>query len=412
MCFNRKPSTSAVSLLQKLVLDDFGFVSHPLDRHLLPRHWYVLLHTLESLLMDLQRTGTGSSIEAQNFRSAKGLLSLSIVFASPKCSHARTTSVLEALLGTAGILHGKIIWIDVHRMRRLNTVYVKFCVYTGYVYIGETLTGARFYQHESATNGGYTSQHVHRVISRLGSPLYDTLAIDFPSSTNRKHVELALIKHFDRYGKDLLNVFGRSSSYTLFGDVTRSSRARYFRETIRRTIPSTTPRSSKPFLRLIPPTPRILLRRRPALILYGGGLGGVTEGLCRCGTYDVLLVVEYDPVTADIHQDRFPSIHVLVYEFGKRIDDALCEIARFIPRNTWPQLFVQASPPCRMLSANVTVTDAAAAMHQVHLTLDLIEHLSPRGFVIENVKAMLQYLIWPRTYYTATVDMSFWAPQR
>ena len=79
-------------------------------------------------------------MEAQNLRSAKGLLSLSIVFASPKCSHARTTSVLEALLGTAGILHGKITWIDVHRMRRLNTVYVKFCVYTGYVYIGETLT--------------------------------------------------------------------------------------------------------------------------------------------------------------------------------------------------------------------------------------------------------------------------------
>jgi hypothetical protein len=84
-------------------------------------------------------------------------------------------------------------------------------VYTGYVYIGETLTGARFYEHESANNGGFTSQHVHRVISRLGSSLYDTLAIDFPSSTNRKHVEFALIKHFDRYGKDLLNVLGRSS---------------------------------------------------------------------------------------------------------------------------------------------------------------------------------------------------------
>jgi hypothetical protein len=32
---------------------------------------------------------------------------------------------------------------------------------------------------------------------------------------------------------------------------------------------------------------------------YGGGLGGVTDGLLRSGLYKVLVVVEFDPVTAD-----------------------------------------------------------------------------------------------------------------
>jgi hypothetical protein len=34
---------------------------HHHDRYILPRHWYVLLHALESLLMDLRTTGSGSA---------------------------------------------------------------------------------------------------------------------------------------------------------------------------------------------------------------------------------------------------------------------------------------------------------------------------------------------------------------
>ena len=79
-------------------------------------------------------------------------------------------------------------------------------------------------------------------------------------------------------------------------------------------------------MRLIPPTPRIHLRRRYAIIFYAGGLGGFTEGLLRSGYYRVLVVVEFDPVTAGIHRDRFPTIPVLQYELGNDIDDALRRI--------------------------------------------------------------------------------------
>jgi hypothetical protein len=76
----------------------------------------------------------------------------------------------------------------------------------------------------------------------------------------------------------------------------------------------------------------------------------VADGLLRSGLYKVL-VIEFDPVTADIHRDRFPSVPVLVYELGNSIDDAIGEILRFAPQSVWPSLFVQASPPCRKLSA-------------------------------------------------------------
>jgi hypothetical protein len=52
----------------------------------------------------------------------------------------------------------------------------------------------------------------------------------------------------------------------------------------------------------------------------------------------VLVVVEFDPVTADIHGDRFPSVTVLVYELGNSTDDAIGEILRFAPRSVWPSL--------------------------------------------------------------------------
>ena len=169
MCFHHKPS-SAVFLVQQVLLYT-GYSMHHHDRYILPRHWYVLLHTLESLLMDLRTTGSGSGPDAQDFRSLKGLLSMSIVFASRKPSHSRSALLLEALLSTGLHFGGTITWSGIRRDLTLNAVYVKFSVYTGYCYIGETLTGARFFQHEAASDGGYRSQHVHRVISRLDSSL-------------------------------------------------------------------------------------------------------------------------------------------------------------------------------------------------------------------------------------------------
>ena len=156
--------------------------------------------------MDLRTTGSGSGLDAQDLRSLKGLLSMSIVFASRKPSHSRSALLLGALLSTGLHFGGTITWSGIRRDLALNAVYVKFSVYTGYCYIGETLTGARFFQHEAASDGGYRSQHVHRVISRLDSSLYDSLVINFPASVNRKHIERAMISQFDHYGTTLLNV--------------------------------------------------------------------------------------------------------------------------------------------------------------------------------------------------------------
>ena len=230
MCFHHKPS-SAVFLEQQVLLYT-GYSMHHHDRYILPRHWYVLLHTLESLLMDLRTTGSGSGPDAQDFRSLKGLLSMSIVFASRRPSHSRSALLLEALLSTGLHFGGTITWSGIRRDLALNAVYVKFSVYTGYCYIGETLTGARFFQHEAASDGGYRSQHVHRVISRLDSSLYDSLVINFPASVDRKHIERAMISQFDHYGTTLLNVLGRSSTYTIFGDEARSVRVSGLRDTM------------------------------------------------------------------------------------------------------------------------------------------------------------------------------------
>jgi site-specific DNA-cytosine methylase len=371
---------------------------------------------LESLLFDLRKLGDGNGIGAQNFRSLKGLLSLSIVFSSDKPSHTRSALILKTVLSMAQRFGGIIMWNDMRRSRPLNAVYVKFCVYTKYCYIGETLTGTRFYNHESAPNGGYRSQKVHRVISRLDTILYDTLVINFPPSVNRKHVERTLITHFDYFGDDLLNVLLRSSTYLIFGNEPRSTRVTGLRDTIRKAAPRTPlPLEQKRrYMRLMPPTPRIHLRRRPAIILYGGGLGGVTEGLLRSGYYRVLVVVEFDLVTANIHRDRFPTIPVLQYELGNDIDDALRRLARYAPHTCWNSLFIQASPPCRKLSANVKkIADPVDAMHHVHWTLDLIARILPAGFCIENVDAMLLHLRQAsRGYFTASLDLSFWVPQQ
>ena len=114
------------------------------------------------------------------------------------------------------------------------------CILTGYCYIGETLTGARFFQHGAATDGGYRSQHVHRVMSRLDSSLYDSLVINFPASANRKHIERALISQFGHYSP--VRSSTRVLTYTIFGDEARSVRVPGLRDTIHRAVPSTTPR--------------------------------------------------------------------------------------------------------------------------------------------------------------------------
>jgi hypothetical protein len=80
--------------------------------------------------MDLRTTGSGSGPDAQDLRSLKGLLSVSIVFASRKPSHSRSALFLEALLSTGLHFGGNITWSGIRRDLPLNAVYVKFSVYT------------------------------------------------------------------------------------------------------------------------------------------------------------------------------------------------------------------------------------------------------------------------------------------
>jgi hypothetical protein len=94
------------------------------------------IHTLESLLMDLRTTGSRSGPDAQDLRPLKGLLSMSIVFASRKPSHSRSAALLlGALLSTGSHFGGNITWSGIRRDLPLNAVYVKLSVYTGYCYI-------------------------------------------------------------------------------------------------------------------------------------------------------------------------------------------------------------------------------------------------------------------------------------
>ena len=370
--------------------------THPVICHTVYLYrWYYIL---ESILVDLSSRHGATDRRVMDFSFLKMRVSVSIVTHRAKRSHCYTARCISAMLVLASQFNGKII-DRVSRGLTVNILYLKYSVFNRYVYFGETSTSNRLYDHHRhcATPDAYV-QNVHKVIGRIGMYTFDTLVIHFPQSFDRLANETALIRRFSCMNKYLMNARQRSHSIpgTKLAQIKHSL--------------SLTTRASRPnnrqrltmISKLRRPTPthmnkmrasNIQTNRIPTVILFGGGYGGVTEGVARTKKYDIRGVYEYCNHAADTHRARFPSIPVCTLPLGGDIDVFIASFVKFIPRKQWSSCYIQASPPCRMLSlANAHTYSTVESMAMVEWTFRILDLISPAIYVVENVPAMHEQL--------------------
>ena len=149
----------------------------------------------------------------------------------------------------------------------------------------------------------------------------------------------------------------------------------------------------------------------PTSIWFCGGAGGVTKGLLKVGCFDVRVVVESDAHAAASHRQMYPGIPVLEYELGGCIDTFLHHFSRYVPPRLWANTCIQASPPCKKLSRNVTVHNVDDAMHLTRWSITVCERMNVRYFWLENVPTVLRYLDRP-DLYSEVHDLSSFVPQQ
>jgi hypothetical protein len=299
--------------------------------------------------------------------------------------------------------HGGTFAPSPNRSAALNCVYVIASVHCGFCYVGETSSGTREFTHFSRRTHEHPTTRAHDTMRRVG-----LLPFDFPASFDRKAFEAALITRFDHYGKFLLNVKGRKSRKRVSNATVPLPVVQRYRGTLTApnthhkppataptslppTHPTPAPTGShtsvtahrsnptkassrkrhqrtsclfRPFRRLLPPAPSLQPCRIPAAVWFSGGAGCVTCGLLKSGHYDVRVAIECDTAAAGSHRLLYPSVPVLRYELGGPLGPFFEEFAKFIPPASWPQLAVQASPPCCLLSrSNKHSVDVDKAMH-------------------------------------------------
>jgi site-specific DNA-cytosine methylase len=153
----------------------------------------------------------------------------------------------------------------------------------------------------------------------------------------------------------------------------------------------------------------------PTVILFGGPLGGVADGILRAGCFEILVVYEYSQRSAASHRSRYPSIPVCCFELGNDINLFLDSLRQYIPCKDWHRCFIQASPPCRKLSdANKFSFSKADAMRLVYWTLSVVDTVAPAAYVIENVTRMIDYLddVNLSSRYCNVFDLSYYVPQK
>jgi hypothetical protein len=327
--------------------DTLPVICHPVYLY----RWYYIL---ESIVVDLSATVGVTDKRVMDFSFLKMRVSTCIVTHRAKRSHCYTASCISAMLMLASQFDGRIM-DRVSRGLDVNMLYVKYSVFSRHVYFGESCTSNRLYDHfRCCASPGAHTQNVHRVLGRLGMHKFDTLAIQFPASFDRLANETALIRQFSCMNKYLMNV--RQRSFTIPG--TKLAQIRHslsLVDNVRR--PNKRQRHlaiSK--LRRAPPTTMDQMRasniqpkRIPTVILFGGGLGGVTEGIQRTKKCDILVVYEFCTHAADSHRARFPSIPVCTLPLGGDIDVFIASLVTYLPRKLWRSCFIQASSPCRML---------------------------------------------------------------
>jgi hypothetical protein len=353
--------------------------------------WYYIL---ESILVDLSSKHGATDRRVMDFSFLKMRISTCIVTHRTKRSHRNTARCISAMLMLAAQFNGKII-DRVSRGLTVNMLYLKYSVFCRYVYFGESGTSNRLYDHNRhcASPEAYV-QNVHKVVGRLGMHTFDTLAIQFPASFDRLANETALIRRFSCMNKYLMNVRQRSDSIP-------GTKLAQIKHSLSHTVGVSRPNKRQRHitiskLRRQPPTLTNKMRssniqtdRIATVIFFGGALGGVTEGIERTKKFDIRVVYEFCTHAADTHRARFPSIPVCTLPLGGDIDVFIASLTQYLPRKLWRSCFIQASPPCRMLSlANAHSYSTEVSMAMVEWTFSVLDLISPAIYVVENVPAM------------------------
>ena len=265
-------------------------------------------------------------------------------------------------------------------------------------------------------------QRVHITLGRLGVHYYDTLIVDFPRSVDRYEHETALIRRHSSAGKYLLNVAQRSNkmpdSKSLQVKRTLHARDMDDEQSSRmnsRARHALTDTFIRPYSSNRLPVSPIQPNKIPVIILFGGGIGGVPDGLTRTGKYDVRVVFEYSTIAVQAHRMRFPHIPVCQYTLGGNVHNFLSTLNTYVKRCDWKLCLLQASPPCRKLSSsNKRHMKRDEMMQLVDWTFSVIDLIGPAVYIVENVKQMNEHLTPSdkNNRFYEVFDLQYYVPQK
>jgi site-specific DNA-cytosine methylase len=142
--------------------------------------------------------------------------------------------------------------------------------------------------------------------------------------------------------------------------------------------------------------------------LFCGG-GGFTEGAVRAGAEVVLSIDCWEPAI-EIHKANHPDIPCENYTLG----GSIVETAAFIRSRLTPgaHFHLHGSPPCQKLS-NASKGDAEEGMVLVNWFIDLVRHMKPDSWSMENVVPVAKKIDKhrPGTPYVKLNSADFGVPQ-
>ena len=119
------------------------------------------------------------------------------------------------------------------------------------------------------------------------------------------------------------------------------------------------------------------------------GAGGFTEGAISAGAKVAVAIDFWEPAVL-LHRHNQPNVLMVQHKLGDfQKDDDL--IRKYLSRYPNYHVHLHGSPPCQALS-NASKTDPSEGMGMVLHFLDLVEHIQPDSWSMENVVPMRKRL--------------------
>lgn len=145
------------------------------------------------------------------------------------------------------------------------------------------------------------------------------------------------------------------------------------------------------------------------IILYcgiGGFDMGIKDAFEQYGTsFRVVLAIDNDDRTIDVHRLTFPSILVVKHRLGESYQKTLEVISRYVPRDIWSLTYWHASPSCLEGStANLFKQDLKACVRLTRWTLLLFRKAKPGRWTLEQIPRIARYVV-RMTPYAAVMNM-------